>query len=219
MIVFHRLRDALERRPLVAYLMALGALLPGCFAAWHFLGGVVCGPSVFLADAVLAVWVPAFVERTALSGTDFLVWSAFGEVGGEVVPAEAAGNQLIIRLDTRALSFAIPFYAALYLATPGRGGLERPSWSLLCLWLLIALGLVATALRDLLQIHGATLLDAPGMPAAEVLALSYQFLSLIAPTLAPVLLWAYGARSSAAFHALVGLQGPKASPPSGPIGD
>ena len=199
-----------ERRPLLRFVLALIALLPACFVTWYFLGATLAAPSALLADAMLGLWLPGVVAETRLTGTEFMVLSRYGEVGGRFYPAEEAGNQLAYPINTRTLSYSMPFFAALYLATPVRGGIDRFAWSFLALWLLLALGLVATTLKNYLLSMGDAFIALDGVPPAAAIALAYQFSTLMVPPLAPVVLWAYAVGDSSAFRGLfTGVESPE----------
>lgn len=191
-----------ERRPLLRFVLSIIALLPACFVAWYFLGAMLAAPSALLADGILGLWLPGTVAETRLTGTEFMALSGYGEVGGRFYPAEEAGNQLAYPINTRTLSYSMPFFAALYLATPVRGGLDRFAWSFLALWLLLALGLVATTFKNYLLSMGDAFIALDGVPPAAAIALAYQFSTLMVPPLAPVVLWAYAVGDSSAFRGL-----------------
>ena len=105
--------------------------------------------------------------------------------------------------DTRIISYAIPFFAALHFATGIDHSLERFARGLLLLWLLIAGALVWVSLKQVLLTAGDQLYTAANwVPPPAIIALAYQFFVLIIPSLAPVLLWAWHARDLPAFKAL-----------------
>ena len=192
-----------ERRPLLRFVLSIIALLPACFVAWYFLGAMLAAPSTLLAGSILELWPPGVTAQTRLAGTEFMVLSSFGETGGRFYPAAEAGNQLAYPINTRILSYSMPFFTALYLATPMRGGIDRFAWSFLALWLVMALGLVATALKNYLVGMGEAFIAMDGVPPAAAIALAYQFSTLMVPTLAPIVLWGYAAGDSAAFRGLL----------------
>lgn len=194
---------SLAAHPLLRFALTVLALLPACFIVWYFLGAFVAAPAVVVVEPLLTIWLPELVESVALQGTDMLVTSTYGEDQGRLMSAAAAGNQLAYPINTRALSYSIPFFTALYFATPGRGGLDRFSWCLLGLWALLALGLLATVCKELMLSLGSLYLDHSLTPSADVTALLYQFSVLMVPALAPVVFWAYSARDSSAFAALL----------------
>lgn len=191
-----------ERRPLLRFTLSMFALLPACFVAWYFLGAMLAAPSALLADWILGSWPAGLTAETRLQGTEFMVLSEYGEIGGRFYPAEEAGNQLAYPINTRVLSYSMPFFTALYLATPMRAGVDRLAWCFLALWLLLALGLVATTLKNFMLGMGEEFLAMPGVPPADAIALAYQFSTLMVPPLAPVVLWACTASDSAAFRSL-----------------
>ncbi len=180
-------------------------LLPVTFLAWHALGSVLAAPPVWLCGWMLELWLPDIVADTSLRASDMLVELTFGEQGGQLLPAAQVGNALAFRQDTRIVSYAIPFFAALHFATAIDHPLERFARSLLLLWLLIACALVWISLRHLLLTLGDPLYATGSwVPPPAAIALAYQFFVLIIPSLAPVLLWAWHARDLPGFKALFG---------------
>lgn len=190
-------------RPLLRFVLTVIVLLPLCFLIWWYFGTVVAAPAVWVVDIALTAWLDGVIRAVTLDGTSMTVVSMFGELNGAILPAAQAGNQLAFVMDTKTLSYAIPFYAALHFATPMQAPWERFFRAVLVLWLLLALGLMATTLKDLMLAMGKPFLLMPGIPPADVIALAYQFSTLIVPPLAPLLLWAYGVRDVPAFRALL----------------
>ncbi|MEQ8263387.1 exosortase H-associated membrane protein [Pseudohaliea sp.] len=177
-------------------------LLVPAFAAWYLLGAVLAAPAVWLVSEILPAWLPALVASVYLDGATMTVVSSLGEAGGSFLPAEQAGGALGFRIDSRVLSYSMPFFAALHFATPLPGRWERFARGLFVLWLLLVPGLISTALKDLMLTLGESFLAAPGTPPADAVALAYQFNTLMVPPLAPILLWGWEARRSPAIQAL-----------------
>jgi hypothetical protein len=207
------MNGALNERPLLKFTLWVLVLLPTCFVAWWLLGTWLVAPAHLAATMILKAWLPEVVTDVLLQGTNMVLLTEYVEIGGRyVLPAEgvpgglgalSSDDTVGLRIDTRVLSYAIPFYAALHFSTPMTATWERLARGLLVLWLVIALGLVATAAKDLMRVAGAGFLNLPGVPPADAIAIAYQFLTLIAPPLLPVLLWAYEARDVPAFRALL----------------
>ncbi|MFK8041467.1 exosortase H-associated membrane protein [Congregibacter sp.] len=193
----------LEHRPLLRFTLIVFALLPACFLVWYFLGNFIAAPAVVLVEPVLIAWLGDTVASVGLQGTDLLIMSNYGEDGGRIMAAEQAGNQLGYTINTRTLSYSIPFFTALHLATPMRASWEKFAWCLLGLWILLALGLISTALKDLMLGLGAAFMESEAVPPTDIIALAYQFSTLMVPPLAPVLLWAYTAKDSPTFIGLL----------------
>lgn len=191
-------------------------LLPAAFIIWHALGSVVAAPVVWVAGELLRWWLPELVSEVTLDGTRMIIAAAVGELNGAILPAAQAGNQLGFQLDTRTLTYSIPFYAALHFATPMESTLERFARGLLILWLLIAIGLVCTALKDLMLTLGETFFALSTVPPAAAIALTYQFSVLMVPPVAPVLLWAFEARNLGLFPQLIDKPAPGESQSESP---
>lgn len=195
--------DWLAARPLLRFALSVIALLPACFVLWNFAGTLVAAPAIALVKPVLLLGFPDLVDSVSLQESSMMVMSKLGEDGGVISAMEIAGNQLGWPISTRTLSYSIPFYAALHFATPQRASLGYFGWALVALWLLLALGLLSTTLKELMLGLGQTYLNHPRAMPADAVALSYQFSTLIVPALAPVILWAYGASDSPLFRALL----------------
>ncbi|MEO0437430.1 MAG: exosortase H-associated membrane protein [Pseudomonadota bacterium] len=188
----------LEQRPLARFALAVLALLPICFVGWQLLGSVLAAPAVVASKLVLTSWLPQNIVQVSLQDTDMLVVSTF-------IPKESEDN-LAYLINTRALSYSIPFYTALHLATRQENSLAVYAWNLLVLWVLLSLGLTATALKDMLVTEAESFLAVPLVPPADLIALAYQASALLVPTIAPIALWAYATRESELFSALLGIR-------------
>jgi hypothetical protein len=193
----------LEKRPLLKFVLGVIALLPASFVVWYFLGGYLAVPAVMVAKPVLLAWLGGSIDSVVLQGTDMLVATGYGDAGGRVVAAEVAGNRLAYPVNTRVLSYSLPFYAALHFATPMASSWTRLGWNLLWLWLLLALGLISTTLKDLVFAVGPVFRAAETVPPTEIVALLYQLSTLMVPALGPVVLWAYAAKDSPTFISLL----------------
>ncbi|MFN2327718.1 MAG: exosortase H-associated membrane protein [Chromatocurvus sp.] len=178
-------------------------LMPVTFVAWYALGSLLAAPAVWLSSIVLGSWFPELIASVTLQDTQMMVMATLGEVDGRLLPAEEAGYQLGLPVDTRVLSYSIPFYAALHFATPMSASWERFARALLVLWLLMILGLISTTLKNFMLTFGERLLDLPQAPPADVIALVYQFNTLIVPPLAPILLWGLAVRNTPVMQSLL----------------
>lgn len=178
-------------------------MLPCCFGAWYLLDAFIVAPAMLLVEPILLEGYGGLVDSLVLRGSDITVLSVYGEADGQILRAELADNQLGFTLNSRTLSYSIPFYTSLHIAARGPGDWSSFAWCLLFLWLMLALGIVATILKDLMIALGDLYVIHPYTPSAPVTALLYQFSTLIVPSLAPVLLWAYSARDSDAFLSLL----------------
>lgn len=177
-------------------------LMPVTFVAWYALGSLLAAPAVWLSSLILGNWFPELIASVTLQDTQMMVMATLGEVDGQLMPAEEAGYQLGLPVDTRVLSYSIPFYAALHFATPMPGSWERFARALLVLWLLVIVGLVSTTLKNFMLTFGDRLLGLPLAPPADVIALAYQFNTLIVPPLAPIMLWGLAVRNTPVMQSL-----------------
>ena len=103
---------------------------------------------------------------------------------------------LAFRLNTRLVSYGLPFYAALLWGSRIAKPFNTFAWGLFVLWAAMALGLAAMTAKDLMLVIGEPFLATAWVPPSAVIAVSYQFSVLLMPTLAPVLLWVLQLRGS-----------------------
>jgi hypothetical protein len=177
-------------------------LMPITFGIWYAAGTLFAAPAVWLTDFLLSSAYPTVVEAAGLQGAEMMVRTQFGEDGGVIMPAADAGNQIALEINTRLVSYSIAFYAALLMASNLQDAMYKFCIGLFWLWLIMAFGLASILGKDLLTMVGAPFLNAPGVPPADLIALTYQFNVLLMPTLAPVCLWFWQLRGSPLWEAL-----------------
>lgn len=177
-------------------------LMPITFGIWYAAGTLFAAPAVWLCDFLLSGAYPNIVEAVGLQGAEVLVRTQFGEDGGVIMAAADAGNQIALEINTRLVSYSIAFYAALLMASNLKDAIYKFCIGLFWLWLIMAFGLASILGKDLLLMVGAPFLNAPGVPPADLIALTYQFNVLLMPTLAPVCLWFWQLRGSPLWEAL-----------------
>ena len=184
--------------------MVLLLMLP-CFALWYALGNLTPAPGLWLGQAILTWALPDVVAEVSFSGHELLVMRQFAEAGNQVVPLKQGEYQLGFPINTRTLTYSIPFYAALHFAARIPDSTNRFVVALGVLWILIALGVVAVGLKNLMLGLGEHLFanGGPLVPPPEAIALLFQFSTLIIPTVAPVLLWAWASRDSGLWDRLL----------------
>ena len=70
-------------------------------------------PAKWLAHALLTGWLPEVIETTIFEPGALLVVTKFTEMNGIIRLAAPGEEGLAFRLDTRLVSYGLPFYAAL----------------------------------------------------------------------------------------------------------
>ena len=178
------------------------ALMPITFGLWYAAGTLFAGPAVWLCDVILSGAYPGVIDDIGLQGLKLVAITQFGDLDGQLMRAQDAGNQIALQINTRLVSYSIAFYAALLLASNLKDGVYKFCVGLAWLWITMAFGLASIIGKDLLMMVGSPFLQAPGVPHADVLALTYQFNVLLMPTLAPVFIWFWQLRGSPLWEAL-----------------
>lgn len=176
-------------------------LIP-CFVVWVSLSSLLAAPAVWISELILTSALPDIVHNFTLAGPQAMLATHFGEVDGEIVSAQVAGYRLAYPINTRILTYALPFYGALHFATQTTSGISGNDGSLagfgkglLFLYPLLVLGLVSISLKNLMLGLGPVFIDS-GSIWAQVIGLMYQLSTLMVPPLAPIMIWAWQSRES-----------------------
>ncbi len=188
----------IEQHHLRQFLLLVFALLIPCFVLWTVASGPLAVPAIGLVNLVLTHWFPDVVNTLYVEGSQALLMTEFGEKDGVLVPLLGAEYRLGFRVNTRILSYSLPFYTALHFATQKKDYLGSYVWGLLVLYPLFVFGLLCLCLKELMVNLGATFFTQPGVfvPDANVIGILYQFNVLIVPTLAPAILWLWQSKES-----------------------
>jgi hypothetical protein len=166
-------------------------LLP-CFGLWVLLDTALVQPLVGLLHLLFTHWLPDMVAAVQFDGSNAMVVTRYGDLDGKLVSATAAGHNVAIPVNTRLLTYALPFYSALYLAGGAQRGWAGYISGFLVLCALILVGLAWVCLKELMVMLGPLFTaEDTVLPPASVIALCYQFSVLVLPALSPVALWAW----------------------------
>jgi hypothetical protein len=195
-----------EQHPLRQFLLLVFPLMLPFFAIWTFASAPLALPAIGFDNMILTTWLPEIVEGVYVQGPEALLMTRFGDAGGQIVPAGQAEAAIGFSINTRILSYSIPFYAALHFATPRKDYLGDFFVGVVVLYALLVFGLVCLSLKDMMVVLGATFLEHPeaSVPPANVIGLLYQLNVLLVPTLGPILLWAWQNRDSGLLRGMLG---------------
>ena len=135
-----------------------------CFVVWVSLSSMLAAPAVWLSELILTTALPNIVYDFTLAGPQALLSTHFGELDGEIVSAQVAGYRLAYPLNTRILTYSLPFYAALHFATVTTDGFFekntfRFSMGLLLLYPLLIVGVISVSLKNLMLGLGPIFID------------------------------------------------------------
>ncbi len=201
--------DVVEPPKLYQFVGLVFLWLIPCFVVWISLSSLLAAPIVWVSELILASALPDIVHSFTLTGSQALLATHFGELDGEIVSAQVAGYRLAYPINTRILTYALPFYGALHFATQTTRGISGNDGSmagfakgLLLLYPLLILGLVSIGVKDLMLGLGPVFIDS-GSTGASAIGLMYQLSTLMVPPLAPIMLWAWQARESSLIQQLL----------------
>ena len=192
------MRDIALRQQVLTTLL----LLAIAFALWVAAEPLLATPAKWLAHALLTGWLPEIIETTIFEPGALLVVTKFTEINGIITLAAPGEEGLAFRLDTRLVSYGLPFYAALLWGSRITKPFNTFALGLFVLWITMALGLATMTAKDLMLVIGQPFITADWVPPSAVIVVSYQFSVLLMPTLAPVLLWIFQLRGSPLWERL-----------------
>ena len=175
------------------FLLYVFVLILPFFAIWGVLSSALVTPLIGLVNILLSNWLPDVVNAVYQQGADMLLITRFDQVNGQWVPADSSGSGLGFRMNTRIVSYSIPFYAALHFATDRKNVFTSFFWGLLVIYPFIWLGMVSMCLKELMVGFGSTFIAQTGaaVPAQAVVGITYQLSVIIIPTLIPIIVWAW----------------------------
>lgn len=192
------MRDVAFRQQLLMTVV----LLPLTFLLWYASGPALTYPATLAAGLLLESWVPSVVAEVFTEGVELYVVTHFGDANGTVVPATQADHEIAFKINTRLVSYGVPFYAALLWSSRVDSLVGRFSVGLFGLWTMMALGLVAIAAKDLMLVVGAPFLSLGAVPPMPIIGLAYQTSVLLIPSLAPVMIWLFQLRDTPLWRQL-----------------
>lgn len=195
-----------ERHHLRQFLVLVFVLLIPCFALWQVAAGPLATPAIGFVNSLLGYWLPNVVDTLYVDGKAALLMTNYGEQGGQLIPLTQAEYQLGFSVETRIVSYCLPFFTALHFATPRTDYFNSWVLGLLLLYPLIAFGLLAMCLKELMVGLGSAFLQQPGVwiPDANLIALFYQINVLIVPVVAPAAIWLFQSRRTPLLRDVMG---------------
>ena len=161
------------------------AWLPVAFVVWYFTAPALLWPAQLLAELFLGAGFPELFRGFEADGTTFRALTS-------LKPGQAvAGGTVSVDVNMLLYAYGLPMFAALVLAA------REPAWPRIllvgCVAILpfVAWGIVADVLKNIAITAGPAVASQAGFSAGarEVIAFSFQFGSLILPTVVPAAAW------------------------------
>ena len=160
------MRDIAFRQQILTTLL----LLAITFGLWMAAEPLLATPAKWLAHALLTFWLPQVIETTIFEPGALLVVTKFTEMNGIIRLAIPGEEGLAFRLNTRLVSYGLPFYAALLWGSRIAKPFNTFAWGLFVLWAAMALGLAAMTAKDLMLVIGEPFLATAWVPPSAVIA-------------------------------------------------
>jgi hypothetical protein len=178
--------------PLARFVVRVVAWLPVAFAVWYLAAPVLIWPARLLVELVARAGFADLVRAVEQSGATLTFATSLR-------PGTATAATASITVDVNALlySFGLPLYAALVLAARVPGWPQRLALGYAAIMPFVAWGVLADFLKNVAITAGPLVASQTGFSAwqREVIAFSYQFGTLILPTVAPAIIWVLAHRA------------------------
>lgn len=188
----------LAPRLILRFIITLLLLLVVTFVLWWAIAPELMAPMFWLADPLLDMLLPEAYHQLQQQGTEGLIFSIWGEEGGQLLPAAQVGHHLAFAFNTGIVSCSLPFFIALTLATPGRIWVGQLLVGCLTLYLAAFIGFMVLAIKSLMVGIGMLAFSGAGMGwllNPNSIGLLYQMSTLLVPFLLPVVIWAIQQRA------------------------
>ena len=146
-----------ENTQMRQFLLFVFTLLIPCFALWTVASPSIALPAIGLVSKLISSWFPDIVNAFYASGPEAVLMTEFGESSGQLIPLSQAEYRLGFQINTRILSYSLPFYTALHFATQKKSYLYDYMWGVLILYVLFIFGLICLCLKELMVNVGGAL--------------------------------------------------------------
>jgi hypothetical protein len=176
---------ALLKSPVAGFVVRVLAWLPPLILVWYLAAPTALVPVRLIvaagAHAAFGSLVQSVDQHAAVA--TFVTTLRPGSAG--------AAGVITVDVDMLLYTFGLPLYAAMVVAAREPRWPSRLALGLLALLPLVAFGVVADFLRNVAITAGPLVASQTGFSAwqREAIAFSYQFGSLILPTVAPAVAW------------------------------
>lgn len=178
----------MNSKPVYIFFLEVLLWLPFTFFFWYWAAHVLTWPLTLLVRLVLLQLFPSWFTWIAQDGYLLEITSRLSPTAD----ATAQAGVLAFTANPLIYSYSLPFFMALSFASPAPIGsrLKRIFW----VWLLILLPVQAFSVC--VSVFKSLLFDTPAaaqlnLPAwsFELVALGFQFVTLILPPMLPIMLW------------------------------
>jgi hypothetical protein len=172
--------------PLRGFIARVFAWLPAAFVVWYFAAPVLMWPAAFIVELVARSAFADLVRGVTQTGA-VLTFATTLKPGS----ASTQFAQITVDVDMLLYSFGLPLYAALVLAAREPGWPRRLIAGYAVLVPFVTWGALADFLKNVAISSGPQIASQTGFVAwqREVIAFSFQFGSLILPTVVPAVVW------------------------------
>jgi hypothetical protein len=176
----------MPKSPIARFIVTVVAWLPVVFVVWYFAAPLLLWPVKLLVEAVVRLGLADLVRVVEQQGA-MLTFATTLKPG----TANATGWELTVDVNMLLYSFGMPLFAALVLAAREPGWPRRLVVGCLVLMPFVAIGVVADFLKNIAIASGPLVASQTGFVAwqREAIAFTFQFGSLILPTVMPAIAW------------------------------
>lgn len=179
--------------PVKSFLWRVLLWLPICFACWYLMAALFTLPVAWVSHFLLVSLLPEAVRAVEPSGQFLDIVTAIPPPPSAASTAQGQIGELIFEINGLIYSYSLPLFTGLLLASPGSEKQKWLRWTFGAVVLLLvqAWGVSFDALKTILFNLGpdAAALVPMGDLGKNLVALGYQFGTLILPAVTPLILW------------------------------
>jgi hypothetical protein len=175
------------QRSLAPFLLRVFAWLAPMFLLWWFAAPILAWPVRLLVQGVVWTAFGSIVNGVEQSGEMITFVTSLAAAG----VAAPSGARAVLAIDSnyRLFSFGLPLFAALILAAREPRALRKLALGYAALLPFQAFCVIADFFKNLAGVPGVAAQLGLSPAQREIIAFSYQFATLILPTVAPAVVW------------------------------
>jgi hypothetical protein len=118
-----------------------------------------------------------------------------GELNGMIMSAKEAGNQIAYQINPKVLSYSLPFIVSLLLASSDEKTFNKILIGIIILYPIIVMGILFQSMKELFfgnaLMHDFITQKVDFPLINEIIAIGYQFNTLIIPAVTPIIIWSW----------------------------
>lgn len=165
------------------------------FVFWYLLHDLIIQPAILISSLALESILPDVFDSLKLHKGNIVLITKLGELNGMIMSAKEAGNQIAYQINPKVLSYSLPFIVSLLLASSDEKTFKKIIIGIIILYPIIVMGTLFQSMKELFfgnaLMHDFITQKVDFPLINEIIAIGYQFNTLIIPAVTPIIIWSW----------------------------